>query len=109
MKYLNVFGCTKGSHHIFYHVIDIGATRPARVSILERRGSHPIDEVEVGGIEGVEAKLAELTMGIHHTTLGEVPYHLQRHIVEVLESIGQFIRRIAQAIMCCNEKNRPRD
>ena len=53
LKYLNVFGCTKGSHHILYNVIDIGAVWLARVLVLEQQGSHPIYEVEAGGLRDV--------------------------------------------------------
>ena len=62
--------------------------------------------MEVGGLRDVEANLEGLTMGISDTTLAEVPYHLQRHIVGVPESIGQFLRRIARAVMCYNEHNK---
>lgn len=62
-----------------HHSIDVGPTRPVGVSVLERRGSCRILEVEAGGLHDVEENMQGLTMGILDTTLDEVTYYLQRH------------------------------
>ena len=94
MRYLNVFGCIKGSQHIFYHVTNVGAMQLERILVLERRGSRLIHEVEARGRCDLESNLEEHTMRIPNMTLAEVPYHLQRHRVGVLENIGCFLRKI---------------
>ena len=108
-KFSNVFGCTRGSNHMSHHSTNVGPTRLAGVSVLERWGSHPIHEVEVGGLCDVEVNLEGLIMGIPNTALDEVPYYLQRHTVGVPESIGRFLRKVAREIMCYSEHNRPLD
>ena len=85
-----------------YHSTDAGPARPIGVSVLKRRGSHPIHEVEVEGIHDVEENLQGLTMGIPDIALDEVPYYLQRHMVGVPESIGHFLRKVAREIMSYN-------
>ena len=109
LKYLNVFCCTKGYYHIFCHVTNVGAARLAGVLVLEQWGSHPTHEVEAWELRYVESNLVELTMGIPDTTLVEVPYHLQRHTFKFLETIGNFICKIAWAVMSYNKHNRSWD
>ncbi len=73
------------------------------MSVLDRRGSRPIREVEADGIRDIEANLATLTMNIPDTSMEEVPYHLQRHTMGVPESIGRFLRKVARAVVCYRE------
>ena len=79
---------------------DVGPVRPPGLSALEHRGSRVNREAEVGGIRDIEANLAALTMGIPDMSFEEVPYHLQRHAVGVPESIGRFLRKVAQVVVC---------
>ena len=71
-------------------------------------GVRPVEEVEEVGLCDVKRNLRGLTMGIPDTTIGEAPYHLQRHIVGVPEIISHLLHKVAKVIVCYHEHNRPR-
>jgi hypothetical protein len=82
---------------ISFHNADRGATLPAEMPALGRRGDAKIvedQEVAVGGLLEVERNLQGLTMGIPPLKRWEVPLHLQRHTMGVSESLNSLLRRI---------------
>jgi hypothetical protein len=69
-----------------------GATCPAEIPTLGRRGDAQIVVVAVGGLQEVETNLRGLTMGIPPLERENVALHLQRYIVGVPESINSLLR-----------------
>ena len=81
---------------------------PAEIPILVCRGGAPVaidPGVIVIGLWEVERNLQGLTMGIPPLWRGEVPLHLQRHTVGVLENINSLLRCIVRAVICYSQHN----
>jgi hypothetical protein len=60
----------------------------------------PVPQWDVEDYAVVEQNLEGLTTDIPDMPLGEVARHYQRHTIEVSESIGRLLRRVARAVMC---------
>jgi hypothetical protein len=82
---------------------DKGVVRSADIPIPGCRGGAPVvadPRIPMIGLREVERNLQGLTMGIPPLRRGEVPLHLQRHTVGVLESVNYLLRRVVRAVIC---------
>lgn len=61
--------------------------------------------VALEDIETIEHNHEELTMDIPDFTVYELPRRYQCHIVGVLASIGQLLRRVAWEVVCYHERH----
>jgi hypothetical protein len=86
----------------FQHA-DKGAVHPDDIVVPGRHEGAPVVAdlaVPTVGLREVERNLQGLTMGIPPLRRGEVPLHLQRHIVGVPENINSLLRHVVRAIVC---------
>jgi hypothetical protein len=93
--------------YCFQHA-DKGAMRPTNILIPGRRGGAPVAAdpgVPVIGLREVERNLQGLTMGIPPLQRGEVPLHLQRHTMGVLENVNSLLRHVVHAVICYSQHN----
>jgi hypothetical protein len=93
--------------YCFKHA-DKGVVRPAEIPIPGCRGGAPVivdPGAPVIGLWEVERNLQGLTMGIPPLRRREVPLHLQRHTVGVLENVNYLLRRVVRAVICYSQHN----
>jgi hypothetical protein len=91
----------------FQHA-DKGAVHPADIPVPRRRGGAPVaanPAVLVVGLREVERNVQGLKMGIPPMWRGDVPLHLQRHTVGVLENINSMLRQVVHAVVCYSQHN----
>jgi hypothetical protein len=82
--------------------------RPADIPVPGRRGGTPVvadPTVAVVGLREVERNLQGLTMGIPPLRRGDVPLHLQRHTVGVLENINSLLRCVVCIVLYYTQHN----
>ena len=93
--------------YCFQHA-DKGVVRSTDIPIPGHRGGTPVAAdpgVPVIGLWEVERNLQGLTMGIPPLRRGEVPLHLQRHTVGVLENVNSLLRCVVCVVICYSQHN----
>jgi hypothetical protein len=81
---------------------------PVDIPVPGLRGGTPATAdptVPVAGLREVERKLQGLMMGIPPLRRGDVPLHLQRHTVGVIENINSLLRHVVHAVVCYSQHN----
>jgi hypothetical protein len=87
---------------------DKGAVHPVDIPVPGCRGGAPgaVDPaVPVVGLREVERNLQGLTMGIPPLRRGDMPLHLQRHTVGVLENLNSLLRRVVCTVLYYTQHN----
>jgi hypothetical protein len=91
-----------------FQCADKGAVRLADIPVLGRRGGAPVvadPTVPVVGLREVERNLQVLMMGIPPLQRGDVPLHLQRHTVGLLENINSLLRHVVRTVLYYSQDN----
>jgi hypothetical protein len=73
--------------------------RRGEIGVVAGRG------VVVEDLEEIEQNLEGLTMNIPDIMVDELLRRYQCHTVGVSTSIGRFLRRVAQAVVCSNKQH----
>jgi hypothetical protein len=95
----------KNKYKIVVDDTDVGPYRPPGTSPIRWRGEVAPVPQYAEDYQVVEQNLEGLTADIPDMSLEEVPRRDQRHIVGVLGSMSQLLRRVVRAVMCYRERH----